>query len=112
MTPNTLPKVGQRILDERGYASHPWYAWFGRIQKALDAGAISDDEAAAAISAIATILGSPDGTVENIPPLAFLRTTTYVRGADGVQADGSLAAGGVELSTDWQPHMARAWMGF
>lgn len=98
MTPNTLPKVGQRILDERGYASHPWYAWFGRIQKALDAGAISDDEAAAAISAIATILGSPDGTVENIPPLNFLRATTYVNAGAGIAVSGSLASGGVTIS--------------
>ena len=78
--------------------SATFYRWFGRIEAALNAGTLSDDEAAAGIRAIAIALGSPDGNVDNIPPLNFLPRTTYVHEGAGIDVSGSLAGGGVDVS--------------
>lgn len=108
---NDLPHIRQDLV-ENNKATGPFYLWFGRIQAALNAGTLATDAVSAAIAAIATALGSPDGTVANIPPLNFLPKTTTISGTDGIDVGGSLAGGSVHLSTEWQPHMARAWMGF
>lgn len=100
MALNNLPKVGQSVVGKDGIATQPWYAWFGRIQSALNVGTLATDAVSAAITTIANILGSPDGTVANIPPLAFLRSTTFVHAGTGIGVSGTLAAGGVDVSLD------------
>lgn len=47
--------------------SAPWYLWFQRIDALVSAGVTSESSAGAAIAAICTALGSPDGTPETIP---------------------------------------------
>lgn len=84
-----LPHIRQAITANGESASTPWYAWFSRIEDAIVAGDIGDAEGRAAISAIATALGSPDGTVENIPPQAGAvrivgNYSVVAQGADGV----------------------------
>ncbi|MDQ3040529.1 MAG: hypothetical protein M3R16_12120 [Pseudomonadota bacterium] len=64
-----LPRIGQSLV-QGDRTSVPFYKWFEDVNRALAAGGLSDDEAAALISAIATKLGSPDGTVANIPKLS------------------------------------------
>lgn len=96
---NDLPRIGQDLV-ENNKATAPFYLWFSRIQSALAAGTITDEAAAAAIAAIATALGSPDGTVANIPPLNFLPKTTFVHEGVGIDVVGTLAGGGVDVSLE------------
>lgn len=66
------------VLAERdGRTSRAFYDWFRRIQEQIDAGELSADEALTLIAEMATKLGSPDGTVENIPE-------NVIRAGDGI----------------------------
>lgn len=52
----------------------------------------------AAITAVATALGSTDGTLAGIPASTYLSATTYLNGGTGIDVFGALATGGVNLS--------------
>lgn len=63
----SIPNTGQPLADAQGRVTVPWQRWLADLPAAIRRG---ETTAAAAIAAIATALGSPDGTVENIPPPA------------------------------------------
>lgn len=67
-----------------------WLRWFREIESR--GGASSTD-----IAAIAAALGSPDGTVANIPPQADLDAISIV-GVAPVLVVGSLSSGSVTIS--------------
>lgn len=55
------------VVDSNGKITPVWFRWLSELRGNADAGA-SQADMDAAIAAIATALGSPDGTVANIPP--------------------------------------------
>jgi hypothetical protein len=63
----TLPNVGQAAVDQNGHFTASWRNWLAALDRTLGAAGTSNTGLAAAIAAIATALGSPDGTVANIP---------------------------------------------
>lgn len=86
------------MVDRASFPAPEWYDLFRDLTETLAASALTEAEVAAAIAAIATALGSPDGNWETIPPLNFLPKTTNVTAGNGLSASGSLASGGVEIS--------------
>jgi len=76
----------------------PFYRYFQNASQSIGPSTTTlQDE----INTIATILGSPDGSVSDIPPIdlnAFLLKTTLVTGLDSVFVSGSLANGQVTVS--------------
>jgi hypothetical protein len=68
----TLPNAAQAAVDDRGHFTASWRNWLAQIERTLSAAGGNTDDLAAAISTIATALGSPDGTVANIPEQASL----------------------------------------
>jgi hypothetical protein len=90
-----LPTVTEPIAGSLT-ASVNWRRWFQRVQKALQDGTLDTEALQADISAIATALGSPDGTVESIPG-GYLSEDTNVIGPASVEVAGSLAGGAVVL---------------
>jgi hypothetical protein len=63
----TIPKVTQAAVDDSGHFTAPWRNWLSAIERAVSTTTGNTSDTAAAISAIATALGSPDGSVESIP---------------------------------------------
>jgi hypothetical protein len=61
----SLPKYSHSLFPPNPN-DQIWYRWFTELEAARLSGAIGTE----AITAIAYILGSPDGTVANIPPLS------------------------------------------
>jgi hypothetical protein len=87
----TLP-LQSHPFNAGGPVDPVWLAWL----RTLEQGTASDNAALASqISAIATALGSPDGTVANIPPLGASQTQVF-QGA-GIQVDGN-AHDGYQIS--------------
>lgn len=80
----TLPSVNQRLVSGE-LPDKVWYTWFRAIEQKAESGQLSGSEATAAIAAIATALGSPDGTVGNIPPQA---DPLALQAGDGIQITG------------------------
>lgn len=107
-----LPRQQSPLIDQASFPRGEWYDFFRLMNDRLADGTLTTAEVEAAIRAIAIVLGSPDGTVANIPPLNFLPKTTTVTGSNGVDVDGSLAEGGVDLSINWSPVMARISLRF
>ena len=64
----TIPSYVQPI-NAGGKADTVWYNWFQQIERLVQASGTDTSDLAEAISQIATALGSPDGSVDNIPPL-------------------------------------------
>jgi len=62
-----LPKPHGILAERDGRTSRQFYDWFRRIQDQIDAGELTPNEALPLIAEMATKLGSPDGTVGNIP---------------------------------------------
>jgi hypothetical protein len=89
-----LPGARARLVDPSGITDAPWYRWFQVVNKALNDGQISDADAAAAIRAIALALGSPDGSVENIPSQD---SSFILNGSQAVEVTGTPASGFVDL---------------
>lgn len=87
-----LPKASQTFVDPRGYCTPAFYRFLQALQ---------GTDYQAQITAIATALGSPDGTVENIPPITageFVETTARVLGVGSILSEGTLEGGVVQLS--------------
>jgi hypothetical protein len=90
-----LPTVTEPIAGSLT-TSVNWRRWFQRVQQALQDGTLDTEALEADIAVIATALGSPDGTVENIPG-GYLSEDTNVIGPASVAVSGSLADGAVIL---------------
>lgn len=65
-----------------------WLRWLAQLERDALAGKESGETNAEAIAAIATALGSPDGTVASIPPLSSGGDAITVRGSGSVRATG------------------------
>lgn len=91
-----FPKPNAPFVQSSGEPTVEWYNWLRSLENLFEA---SDSGLQAQITAIAYALGSPDGTVANIPPLNddFLPTDTNVRGENSIVNFGTLASGLVVL---------------
>lgn len=87
-----LPQPNAPFVKSNGAPTVEWFNWLRAFENLFEA---SDSGLQAQITVIAYALGSPDGTVANIPPFneGFLPTTTVVRGENSVVAFGTLANG-------------------
>ena len=94
----SLPNVRMPLIDDQGCMTSPFYRYFQNASQSTGPStATLQDE----ISTIATVLGSPNGSVSDIPPIdlnAFLLKTTIITGLDSVFVSGSLASGAVTIS--------------
>jgi hypothetical protein len=89
----TLPKSSERPLDSQGYFTLPWRQWLAQVDRRINTNGADAASVAADVAAIATALGSPDGTVANIPDQDNLHAVIY--GDNGIQILGTLASGKV-----------------
>lgn len=87
-----FPQPNAPFVQSNGAPTVEWYNWLRSFENLFEA---SDAGLQAQITAIAYALGSPDGTVANIPPFNenFLPATTVVRGENSVSSFGTLANG-------------------
>jgi hypothetical protein len=95
----TIPKATQAAVDDSGHFTASWRNWLSSIERALSQTAGNGTDATAAIAAIATALGSPDGSVENIPDQHWL-APFVIRGMGGVSVSGTPESGSVVISAD------------
>ncbi len=91
----TIPNPSQAIAAPNGTPTHSWYNWLLALDALFTA---SDAGMQAQITAIALALGSPDGTVERIPPLRL--DVGNVIGQASIRSLGLLANGSVFLSLE------------
>jgi hypothetical protein len=89
----TIPKSSERPLDPQGYFSLSWRQWLAQVDRRINTNGTDAASVAADVAAIATALGSPDGTVANIPDQDNLHAVIY--GQNGIQVVGTLAGGTV-----------------
>lgn len=94
-----LPRAGAPITEGGGPPTREHYRWCVLVTEAINTGQLTGADAAAAIAAIATALGSPDGTVAGIPADADsgLPLDTLALGLRSVRHYGSLADGRVSF---------------
>jgi len=83
----TLP-LQSHPFNAGGPVDPIWLAWLRTLEQGATA---NNADLAAQISAIATALGSPDGTVANIPPLGGSQTQVFA--GSGIQVNGSAQSG-------------------
>lgn len=83
-----IPKYQQPALDGSGLFTLPWRRWLEAVNTALNSAGSDNLSLAAEVAAIATALGSPDGTVANIPDQSALNEVIY--GRNGVTVTGKL----------------------
>lgn len=91
-----LPKGTERLVQPNGTPTTTWYRIFQSFSQL-----VSISEVRAFFKALLQKLGSPDGTLENLPPIAvgsYLPTSTRVEGEYSVDYSGTLDSGLVRLS--------------
>ncbi|MFQ6309929.1 hypothetical protein [Lysobacter capsici] len=91
-----VPKSSERLVQPNGTPTFAWYRVLGRI-----ADLVSLDDVRAFFRALLIKLGSSDGTIENLPPIAagsFLPITTVVQGDYSIESSGVLAQGFVSFT--------------
>jgi hypothetical protein len=94
----SLPNVNQAAVDGDGSFAPSWRRWFASIERQLSQSGMDGTSVTAAIEAIATVLGSPDGTVDNIPAQHWL-SDFAIRSPDGtISVVGTPESGSVGLS--------------
>lgn len=94
----SLPNVRMPLIDDQGCMTSPFYRYF---QNANQSSGQSEAQIQSEIEQIATALGSPDGTVANIPDVNFndfLSKSTTINGRDAISTSGSLSSGLVTIS--------------
>lgn len=92
-----LPRAGAPLTEGGGPPTREHYRWCQIVTDAVNSGQLSGTTAQEAIAAIATALGSPDGTVENIPPQDE-SDAAFISGSGSLNVFGTLAEGRVQLS--------------
>ena len=97
MEPYRLPRPNAPFVQGNGAPTVEWYNWLRGFENLFNS---SDAGLQAQITQIAYALGSPDGTVANIPPIDTngLPTSTMVVGQNSIVSFGTLADGLVSLS--------------
>lgn len=67
-----IPNVAQAAVDQNGHFTVPWRKFLAALDRASSQSGTDTSGLASDIAALATALGSPDGTVANIPEAAGL----------------------------------------
>lgn len=98
----SLPNVGQAAVNDDGHFTVPWRKWLAGVERTIAAGGTNATALASDIASIATALGSPDGTVANIPDQSALNVR--FDGQNGIAIEGSVAGG--RVSVIWRGVMA------
>jgi hypothetical protein len=93
-----LPRQDVAIADGAQRTTTPFYVFLQGLETAALEGGAATAELRAQIAQIATLLGSPDGTVEGIPYTGFLPNTVQIVGLGSINAAGSLADGAVYIT--------------
>jgi hypothetical protein len=93
----TLPNANQAAVDSDDRFTAPWRKWFASIERQLAQSGMGGSDVSTAIAAIATALGSSDGSVENIPAQHWLAPFTIRAGAN-VSVVGTPEGGSVLIS--------------
>jgi hypothetical protein len=94
----TIPKPSERPLDQQGCFTLPWRQWLAQVDRRISANGTNAADVAADVSAIATALGSPDGTVANIPDQDDENTFVIVSPDGTIAVTGTPASGSVMLA--------------
>lgn len=94
MSDVTLPRAGAALVGPGGITQPYFYRWFQAADDRIKAGASGGTENTEAIKTIAEKLGSPDGSVENIPAQG---NTAIINGVGSILVDGTLTSGVVNL---------------
>ena len=92
-----IPSVQQRLYVGDKLDTE-WYRFLRAVQDAVNTGKADVVDADAAIAAIATALGSPDGTIANIPEQQDIDLSAItIVGTNIVSVTGALSTGLVEI---------------
>lgn len=89
-----LPGSRAALVTPDGLTTQAFYRWFQALNGSSNSGELADDQLAEAIREIATALGSPDGSVENIPPQGG---SFVLNGSPSIKVTGTPASGLVRL---------------
>lgn len=95
MSDVTLPGARAALVGANGLPQDYYYKWFLAIDQRVTSGAQADSGNAEAIKDIALRLGSPDGSVENIPPQGI---NAVINGGGSIEVDGTLENGVVNIT--------------
>jgi len=95
MSDVTLPSAQAALVGQGGLAQRYFYRWLQATDDRIKDGAATGAGNVEAIKEIAIKLGSPDGSVDNIPPQG---NSAIINGSGSIQVDGTLANGVVNLS--------------
>jgi len=90
-----LPQSQTSLISQRGVTMAEFYRWFQYIDRAISTNGSNGQNYADQIKAIALALGSPDGTVANIPPQG---NQAIINGTGSIEVSGTLESGVVNLS--------------
>lgn len=90
-----LPQSQATLVAPRGVTMAEFYRWFQYVDGTLNSSGVSTAAIEAQIKAIATALGSPDGTVDHIPPQG---QDAVINGSGSINVDGTLQSGAVTIS--------------
>lgn len=93
-----LPAWSALPLGQDGRFTREWYSYLTNLELRATGDNTGLSVVQANISTIASLLGSPDGTVASIPELSFLPGDTRILGQNSVTVFGTLAGGAVSLS--------------
>ena len=94
-----IPGAKELPIDRvNGQFSMPWRRWLEAVNVALNAAGTDTLSLSAAISEIATALGSPDGTVANIPDQESLDVVIVGRNGVTVTGKAGVSTVNVELT--------------
>lgn len=94
-----LPGVHGALTETGQRTSREFYAWFRRLQRALDSGSIDLNEIRALIAQLAVILGSPTGDIDDIP-LPLVHRIRQGTGINVTPIEGDLRVGDVTISAE------------
>lgn len=95
MTDTILPGAHAALVGPDGRAEKYFYRWLQSINSGVNGGNEASTENATDIRIIATRLGSPDGSVENIPPQGI---AAVINGAGSIEVSGTLESGAVNIA--------------
>ena len=96
MTVSNVPKASERLVDASGKPTFAWYRVFTQISALVTLSDVTDF-----FRALLVRLGSSDGTLENLPPIAsgsFMPITANVQGDYSVESNGILSNGIVSIT--------------
>jgi len=94
----TLPNAAQAAVDDNGHFHPSWRNWLAALERTVSQTRGDGTDAAASIAAIATALGSPDGTVAHIPDQNWLSAFDIVSPDGTLRVTGSPASGSVQIA--------------